>query len=117
MTGNDHKKHVQLFRLQTNSNNFKQLFCRSYQAVTEAGLSIRSQNYYLIYDIKTNGVTTINELYSQINKNLKIEKAEFKILVSDVIVITDEETSAYYVDLFGFINVTPTFVDHTVDCV
>lgn len=100
---------LELYRVNILSPEFKFLFCRSYESISAAGYSVRRENYKIMFRELLPAYETLDDLYIHLCNYYECGLLEHRICVSDVMVIKDDKTCAFYVDSNGFVDVTDIF--------
>jgi hypothetical protein len=104
----------QLFQLLDNIETREFRFMGT-EFLRQKGIPISRKNYQLVYQGQLEKEATVKEtlesLFTTFNVNLPHDFRGRSMSVSDVVVVKedDKKTRAYYVDPFGFVDVTAEF--------
>ena len=100
---------IVVYRISKTSIQFKQLFCRPYESLITSGYAVDRRNYYIVHSEYQACRETLDEIYERLNREFAKRGVDLRISVSDVILIGADQAVAYYVDSYGFVDVTRTF--------
>ena len=101
-----------IYQIDFDGKNARDLCFRSYDAITDDGLSVDARNYRFAYSGRLANNETLDSLYERFNLNKPAGFTGHSMSVSDVI-ITEKgnDQKAFYVDSFGYKEV-PEFLAH-----
>lgn len=102
----------ELYQLKDTPDNHY-LFFESYERLKKHGQEVKGSNYDKVYSGKLSVGETLDSIYERFNLRHPADFRGHSLSVSDVIVLhTEGQDKAYYVDSFGFKQVPEFFADN-----
>ena len=102
----------ELYQLKDTPDNHY-LFFEAYERLKKHGQEVKESNYDKVYSGKVSVGETLDSIYERFNLRHPADFRGHSLSVSDVIVLhTEGQDKAYYVDSFGFKQVPEFFADN-----